>query len=46
MSISDGDFGALISTPFSIAAYVVVILVAVVPQLMKRWERRTAAGSK
>jgi putative tricarboxylic transport membrane protein len=42
MSIADGDFGALISTPFSIAAYVIVILVAIVPQLMKRWERRTA----
>jgi putative tricarboxylic transport membrane protein len=42
MSIADGDFSALISTPFSIAAYVIVILVAIVPQFMKRWERRTA----
>ena len=42
MSIADGDFTALISTPFSIAAYAIVILVAIVPQFMKRWERRTA----
>jgi len=42
MSIADGDFTALVSTPFSIAAYVIVILVAIVPQFMKRWERRTA----
>jgi hypothetical protein len=42
MSIADGDFAALVSTPFSIAAYVIVILVAIVPQFMKRWERRTA----
>jgi putative tricarboxylic transport membrane protein len=42
MSIADGDYSALISTPFSIAAYVIVILVAIVPQFMKRWERRTA----
>lgn len=42
MSIADGDFIALVSTPFSIAAYVIVILVALVPQFMKRWERRTA----
>ncbi|MFK0005038.1 tripartite tricarboxylate transporter permease [Paenarthrobacter sp. NPDC090522] len=42
MSIADGDFGALVCTPFSVAAYVVVILVAIVPQVMKRWERRTA----
>jgi putative tricarboxylic transport membrane protein len=42
MSIADGDFTALVSTPFSIAAYAIVILVALVPQFMKRWERRTA----
>ncbi|MFF1254422.1 tripartite tricarboxylate transporter permease [Pseudarthrobacter sp. NPDC058329] len=42
MSIADGDFTALVSTPFSIAAYAIVILVAIVPQFMKRWERRTA----
>lgn len=42
MSIAYGDFSALISTPFSIAAYVIVILVALVPHYMKRWERRTA----
>jgi putative tricarboxylic transport membrane protein len=42
MSIADGDYSALISTPFSIAAYVIVLLVAIVPQFMKRWERRTA----
>ncbi|MFF2317801.1 tripartite tricarboxylate transporter permease [Arthrobacter sp. NPDC058097] len=42
MSIADGDFTALVSSPFSIVAYSVVVLVAIVPQVMKRWERRTA----
>ena len=41
LAISDGDASALISSPFSIAAYVVVALVALVPRLMKRWEQRT-----
>jgi putative tricarboxylic transport membrane protein len=42
MSISDGDPMALASSPFSITAYIVVALVALVPQVMKRWERKTA----
>jgi putative tricarboxylic transport membrane protein len=42
LAISDGDPSALISTPFAIASYTIVILVALVPRLMRRWERRTA----
>lgn len=42
MSIADGDPAALVSSPFSIVAYAVVVLVAIVPRFMKRWERRTA----
>lgn len=42
LAISDGDPTALISTPFTIAAYTIVVLVALVPRVIKRWERRTA----
>jgi putative tricarboxylic transport membrane protein len=42
LAISDGDPTALVSSPFSIAAYSLVVLVALVPQLLKRWKRRTA----
>jgi putative tricarboxylic transport membrane protein len=42
LAISDGDPTALVSTPFAIAAYSLVVLVAIVPQLLKRWKRRTA----
>ncbi|MFD7075498.1 tripartite tricarboxylate transporter permease [Nocardioides sp. NPDC059952] len=42
MAISDGDPTALISTPFSICAYVLLALVLIVPRLLRRWERRTA----
>ncbi|MFE9202437.1 tripartite tricarboxylate transporter permease [Micromonospora sp. NPDC007230] len=42
LAISDGDPLALVSSPFSIAAYTVVVLVALVPRLMNRWQRRTA----
>jgi putative tricarboxylic transport membrane protein len=42
LAISDGDATALVSTPFAIAAYTVVIVVALVPRVMRRWERKTA----
>ena len=42
LAISDGDPWALISSPFTIACYTIVILVAIVPRFLKRWERRTA----
>ena len=42
LAISDGDPSTLISTPFTIVCYTVVILVMFVPQVMRRWERRTA----
>jgi putative tricarboxylic transport membrane protein len=42
LAISDGDPVALISSPFSIIAYLLVLFVLVVPRIMHRWERRTA----
>jgi putative tricarboxylic transport membrane protein len=42
LAISDGDALALISTPFTIAAYTLVVLVIAVPTLMRRWEHKTA----
>lgn len=42
LAISDGDPLALVHSPFSIACYVLVVLVAIVPPFLKRWERRTA----
>ncbi|GAA3598210.1 tripartite tricarboxylate transporter permease [Agrococcus terreus] len=42
LAISDGDASALVASPFSIVCYVLVILVAIVPRFLKRWERRTA----
>ena len=42
LAISDGDAMALISSPFTIACYILVVLVAIVPRFLKRWERRTA----
>ena len=43
LAISDRDPVALVSSPFSIVAYLVVLAVLLVPAFMKRWERRTAA---
>ncbi len=42
LAISDGDPVALISTPFTVAAYTLVVLVIAVPRLMRRWEHKTA----
>lgn len=42
LAISDGDPIALVHSPFSIACYVIVIAVAIVPRFLKKWERRTA----
>lgn len=42
LAISDGDASALVSTPFTIAAYALVVVVIAVPRLMRRWEHKTA----
>jgi putative tricarboxylic transport membrane protein len=43
LAISDGDYSALVSSPFSIACYILVIAVAIVPYFLRRWERRVEA---
>jgi putative tricarboxylic transport membrane protein len=43
LAISDGDPSALIASPFSIACYLIVIAVAIIPRFLKRWERRVEA---
>jgi putative tricarboxylic transport membrane protein len=42
LAISDGDAATLVSTPFSVVAYALVLAVLLVPRVIKRWERRTA----
>lgn len=41
LAISNGDYTALVSTPFSIAAYTIVTLIIVFP-LIARWRKRRA----
>lgn len=42
LAISDGNVVSLVDSPFSMVCYALVIIVALIPPLLRRWERRTA----